>query len=129
VGLLDSGIGHGMADALASYLSLNGVMANGAVETDNNRIDTICYPGYPTSYIPDAAAFGRPLAACHVSYLRSTTYPFISHQARHLRMFKSSMNIIRAKLFRRPRSADPNGAGKNQAKRSALCYLEDSQNC
>jgi hypothetical protein len=44
-------------------------------------------------------------------------------------MFKSSMKIIRAKLFRRPRSADPNGAGKNQAKRSALCYLEDSQNC
>jgi hypothetical protein len=129
VGLLNSGIGHGMADALASYLSLNGAMANGAVETDNHRIDTICYPGYPTSYIPDTVALDHPLTASHISHLPSITYLFISHQARHLRMFKSSMNIIRAKLFRRPRSADPNGAGKNQAKRSALCYLEDSQNC
>ena len=129
MGLLDSGIGHGMADALASYLSLNWAMANGAMETDTHRIDTICYPGYPTSYIPDTVTFGHPLAASHVSHLCSTTYLFISRQARHLPMFKSSMKIIRAKLFRRPRSADPNGAGKNQAKRSALCYLEDSHNC
>jgi hypothetical protein len=118
-----------MADALAGYLILNWAMADGATETDNHRIDTICYPGYPTSYIPDTVAFGHPLAASHVSHLCSTTYLFISHQARHLRMFTSSMKIIRAKLFRRPRSADPNGAGKNQAKRSALCYLEDSHNC
>jgi hypothetical protein len=31
-------------------------------------------------------------------------------------MFKTSMKIIQAKLFRSPRSADPKGAGKNQVK-------------
>jgi hypothetical protein len=116
VGLLNSGIGHGIANALASYLSLNWAMANGVMETDNHRIDTICYPGHPTSYIPDTVAFGHPLAASHVSNLCSTTYLFISRQARHLPMFKSSMNIIRAKLFRRLRSSDLKSAGKNQAK-------------
>jgi hypothetical protein len=91
-------------------------MANGVMETDNHRIDTICYFGYPTSYIPDTVAFGHPLAVSHTSPLCSTTYMFTSHQARHLPMFKSSMNIIRAKLFRRLRSSDPKSAGKNQAK-------------
>jgi hypothetical protein len=63
-----------MADALTSYLILNWAMADGATETDNHRIDTICYPGYPTSCIPDAAAFNRPLATSHISHLYSTIY-------------------------------------------------------
>ena len=37
-------------------------------------------------------------------------------QARHLPMFKSSMKIIQAKLFWLPRSANPEGAEKNQVK-------------
>jgi hypothetical protein len=109
-------------------MTLNWTMANGAAETDDHRIDTICYPDYPTSYNPDAATLGRPLIASHTSRLYSIAYPFINRQARHLRMFTSSMKIIRAKLFRWLRSADPNGAGKNQSKRSALCFLEDSHN-
>jgi hypothetical protein len=77
VGLLDSEIAQQrMADLLASYLILKWAMENGAAETDVYRIDTICYPGYPTSYIPDAVAFGYSLNASHASHLRSTTYPF-----------------------------------------------------
>jgi hypothetical protein len=75
VGSLDSEIGQRMADALASYLILNWVMANVAVETDDYRIDTICYLGYPTSYIPDAVASGHRLTTNSISCLRSITYP------------------------------------------------------
>ena len=115
MGLLDSGIGHAIENALAGYLILNWVMANGTTKTDDCRIDTICYPGYPTSYIPDAVAFGHSPIANQTSRLRSITCLLLGHQARHLPMFKSSMKIIQAKLFRWLRSSDPKGAGKNLA--------------
>lgn len=59
-------------------------------------INTICYPDYPTSYKPDADIIGHLLIVNHTSRLRSITYSFIGRQARHLRMFQSSMKIIQA---------------------------------
>jgi hypothetical protein len=76
VGLLDSEIGHGMEDEIASSLPLYWAISSGAAETDDHRIDTICYPGYPTSYKPDAVAFGHSPVVNPTSRLRSITYPF-----------------------------------------------------
>src|SRR5262245_59842284 len=64
-----------------------------------------------------------------------TTYPVCAQsftpsgdpQAHHLRMFKSSMKIIQAKLFRRPRSADPNGADKNHVKGVFMLFRKFSK--
>jgi hypothetical protein len=42
-------------------------------------------------------------------------------------MFKSSMKTIQAKLFRRPRSADPKDAGKNYAKGVFMIFRRLSQ--
>jgi hypothetical protein len=62
-------------------------------------------PSHPATDSPPTA---YPVCA------QSLTHP-IGHQARHLRMFKSSMKIIQAKLFRRLRSSDLKGAGKIHA--------------
>src|SRR5215467_7955751 len=57
----------------------------------------------------------RPSISAHPVWAQSLTRPN-GGQAHHLRMFTSSMKIIQAKLFRRLRSADPNGAGKTHIK-------------
>jgi hypothetical protein len=70
-------------------------------------VDTICAPRYPTSYKAGAVIIGQAPAIKPTSLLFSTTYSFISLQARHLHMDTSPMMIIQAKLFRRLQSTDP----------------------